>query len=49
MSINGSKTVQSGAPGRIGLILQLFLAESSVNQPPSTRDGRSTAGPDAKS
>jgi hypothetical protein len=26
MSINGSKTVQSGSPGHIGLILQRFFS-----------------------
>jgi hypothetical protein len=49
MSINGSKTVQSGFSSRMGLILQPFFAECSVNQPTSTRYGRSTAGPDTKS
>jgi hypothetical protein len=31
MSINGLKTVQSGFPGRMELILQPFFAECSVN------------------
>jgi hypothetical protein len=31
MSINGSKTDQSGLSSRMGLILQPFFAECSVN------------------
>jgi hypothetical protein len=49
MSIKGSKTGQSGASDRMGLILQPFFAKYRVNQPSSAHDRRPTAGPDTKS
>jgi len=38
MSINGSKTAQSGAPGRIGLILQSFSRR--IQRQPAALDAR---------